>query len=165
MNYQCFLALLFFIKLGFWDHRSGRWSLCKSSLLAPAECYNVGNAVTTILNYNPSGNMSLVTEDTVWKPTWLKVRTWRRYCYNFKFWITTDLTNTDLKLDTLKFCIFILLFALWYITRFSTKIACDLCIFSLFISQTRENIYANPKYLVHSTCTYTCCCRLAHAWN
>ena len=59
-----FFALLFFIKLVAAvsgaivqaDHFADRGNL-------PAECYN------------PSGNMSLVTEDTVWKPPWLKVRT------------------------------------------------------------------------------------------
>ena len=76
MNCQCFLALLFLIKLvaaisgtivQTGDHLANQ-------VYFPAECYNVGNAATTILNYNPSGNMSLVTEDTVWIP-WLKVRT------------------------------------------------------------------------------------------
>jgi hypothetical protein len=59
-----FLALLLFIKhvaavsgtIVQADHFAIQVNL-------PAECYN------------PSGNMSLVTEDTVWKPPWLKVRT------------------------------------------------------------------------------------------
>jgi hypothetical protein len=45
----------------FWDNCSGGSFSDRGNL--PAECYN------------PSGNMSLVTEDTVWKPPWLKVRT------------------------------------------------------------------------------------------
>jgi hypothetical protein len=70
MNYQCFLALLFFIKLvaavsGTIVQADDHFA---NQVYLAAECYNVGNAVTTILNYNPSGNMSLVTEDTVWKP-------------------------------------------------------------------------------------------------
>ena len=79
MNCQCFLALLFFIKLvaavsGTIVQADDHFA---NQVYLAAECYNVGNAVTTILNYNPSGNMSLVTEDiyTVWKPPWLKVRT------------------------------------------------------------------------------------------
>jgi hypothetical protein len=77
MNCQCFLALLFFIKLvaavsGTIVQADDHF---ENQVYLAAECYNVENAVTTILNYNPSGNMSLVTEDTVWKPPWLNVRT------------------------------------------------------------------------------------------
>ena len=77
MNCQCFLALLFFIKLvaavsGTIVQADDHFA---NQVYLAAECYNVGNAVTTILSYNPSGNMSHVTEDTVWKPPWLKVRT------------------------------------------------------------------------------------------
>jgi hypothetical protein len=55
----------------------------------------------------------------------------------WKYEHDADIVNTesDWKLDTLKFCIYILLFALWYITSFSTKIACDLCIFSLLLAR------------------------------
>jgi hypothetical protein len=141
MNCRCFLALLFFIKLVAAvsgtivqaDHYADRGNL-------PAECYT------------PSGNMSFVTEDTVWKPPWLKAWTWHRYSYNFKFPITTDM-NTDLKLDNLKFCILFLLFTLWFSTCFSTKIACDLCIFFSLL-ETRENMYANPKYLRYTQHVY-----------
>ena len=77
MNCQCFLGLLFVIKLvaavsGTIVQADDHFA---NQVYLAAECYNVGNAVTTILSYNPSGNMSLVTEDTVWKPPWLIVRT------------------------------------------------------------------------------------------
>jgi hypothetical protein len=65
MNCRCFLALLFFIKLvaavsGTIVQADGHFAI---QVNLPAECYN------------PSGNMSFITEDTVWKPPWLKVQT------------------------------------------------------------------------------------------
>jgi hypothetical protein len=59
MNCQCFLALLFFIKLvaavsGTIVQADDHFA---NQVYLAAECYNVGNAVTTILNYNPSGNI------------------------------------------------------------------------------------------------------------
>jgi hypothetical protein len=65
MNCRCFLALLFFIKL----------VAAVSGTIVQADDHFAIHVNLPAKCYNPSGNMSLVTEDTVWKPPWLKVRT------------------------------------------------------------------------------------------
>ena len=61
--------------------------------------------------------------------------------------------NTDLKLDTLSF-VYYFCYLHYDLLLVSLLRLHAICVFYLIISQTRENIYANPKYLRYTQHIY-----------